>query len=222
MKVVNDAVLLGLVSQSQGTSWCCAVVAGTGSIALGLAAEEQFAKRGGFGHLFGDVGSAYHLGLTAVRIAAEEFDRDPNMSSELRLYLEKAVGVASICDAPGKIVRQPELSPLTVQHDVRLDVDPVTASNMRKLRIAELSRGVLPLSTSCPIAKRALQAVTSELASDIADIVQTAERQNRDQGGLAITGGLGVQSLYFAELVRQLESRSVHPAWTERVVSPAQ
>lgn len=106
VNVVNDAVLLGLVSRSQGTSWCCAVVAGTGSIALGLDGEQQFAKRGGFGHLFGDVGSAYHLGLTAVRIAVEEYDRNPDASSELRSYIERTLDVATICDAPGKIVGQ--------------------------------------------------------------------------------------------------------------------
>lgn len=111
---------------------------------------------------------------------------------------------------------------LTGQHDVPLDVDPVTASNVRKLRIAELSRGVLPLSASCPVARRALETVTSDLATDIAGIAETAKTQGREQGGLAITGGLGVQPLYFAELIRQLESRSVRLTWTERVVSPAQ
>lgn len=32
-------------------------------------------RRGGYGHLFGDPGSGYHLGLESIRAAAEHADR---------------------------------------------------------------------------------------------------------------------------------------------------
>ena len=53
------------------------VLAGTGSFAFGRASDGSIASAGGFGPLLGDEGSAYDIGLSALRLAA--------MASEGRL-----------------------------------------------------------------------------------------------------------------------------------------
>ncbi len=51
-----------------------AVIAGTGSIAVGRNAEGRRARAGGWGHLFGDEGSGYELGRLALQAAARAAD----------------------------------------------------------------------------------------------------------------------------------------------------
>jgi N-acetylglucosamine kinase-like BadF-type ATPase len=50
------------------------VICGTGSIAYGRNAAGEEARAGGWGPLFGDEGSAYHLGLLTLRALAREVD----------------------------------------------------------------------------------------------------------------------------------------------------
>lgn len=57
-----------------GMKACGLLIAGTGSLASGLTVEGRFVRRGGYGPLLGDQGSAYQLGLQALRhsvLAAE-------------------------------------------------------------------------------------------------------------------------------------------------------
>jgi hypothetical protein len=108
-----------------------------------------------------------------------------------------------------------------------MDVDPVTASNNRKLRIARLAPLVLQHAGSCPTASRVLQHCTTALAEDISVVA----RQMRGKGciggyGLVITGGVGVQEEYFNALQHELaeiEKRDglVPVDWSERVVDVA-
>lgn len=69
--VSNDAELL-LAALPGGIG--VALVAGTGSIALGRNAAGETARCGGWGHVFGDEGSGYALGSGALRAVARAAD----------------------------------------------------------------------------------------------------------------------------------------------------
>ncbi|MDP9312075.1 MAG: BadF/BadG/BcrA/BcrD type ATPase [Chloroflexota bacterium] len=70
--VVNDAelVLAGGTPAGSGIALIC----GTGSIAYGRAPDGRTARAGGWGHLLGDEGSGYDIGVQALRLAARTAD----------------------------------------------------------------------------------------------------------------------------------------------------
>jgi N-acetylglucosamine kinase len=65
--ITNDAVvaLAGATSHGQGII----VIAGTGSISFGRNGAGETARAGGWGHIFGDEGSAFDIGRQALRSA---------------------------------------------------------------------------------------------------------------------------------------------------------
>jgi N-acetylglucosamine kinase-like BadF-type ATPase len=72
LSVANDATLLFAAGTPDG--WGLAVVAGTGSIALVMDRHGRDARAGGWGYLLGDEGSAYRVGLLALRAACRAAD----------------------------------------------------------------------------------------------------------------------------------------------------
>ena len=70
--VVHDGVVghLGALSGRPGVN----VVAGTGSIALGMDAEGHTVRCGGWGHYFSDEGSCYWMGLQAMALFCRQAD----------------------------------------------------------------------------------------------------------------------------------------------------
>ncbi|HEY7093807.1 MAG TPA: BadF/BadG/BcrA/BcrD ATPase family protein [Ktedonobacterales bacterium] len=66
-----------------------ALIAGTGSIALGRDASGQIIQVGGWGHLLGDEGSAYDIGRRAAQAAARAADGRGPTTALLRLVLER-------------------------------------------------------------------------------------------------------------------------------------
>ncbi len=73
LSVVHDSVnaLAGATAGQPGII----VIAGTGSVARGINAEGEEARVGGWGHQFGDEGSAYWIGREAVRATLAQHDR---------------------------------------------------------------------------------------------------------------------------------------------------
>ena len=63
--IVNDGDLV--VASGTPEGWGIGVIAGTGSIAVGRSRTGRSARAGGWGHLFGDEGSAYHVVMEAFR-----------------------------------------------------------------------------------------------------------------------------------------------------------
>lgn len=71
LRLSNDAELaLSGIAHGAGV----ALIAGTGSIAVGRAAEGKTIRAGGWGHLLGDEGSGYDIGLRALHAAARAAD----------------------------------------------------------------------------------------------------------------------------------------------------
>lgn len=72
LAVVHDSVnaLVGATAGKPGLI----VIAGTGSVARGMDGQGREIRVGGWGHLFGDEGSAYGISREAIRAVAAEFD----------------------------------------------------------------------------------------------------------------------------------------------------
>ena len=96
LMLVNDGELVLAAGTPEG--WGVAVIAGTGSIAVGKAPDGRSARAGGWGHLIGDEGSAYRVALDGLRFVVERADgrRDrPQGRDGLTDLLCRGLGVDS-------------------------------------------------------------------------------------------------------------------------------
>lgn len=71
------------------------IIAGTGSIVYGFLPGEPRVRAGGWGHLLGDEGSGYRIGLEALRFTAREFDRSAHSAPSDGSPGERAAGAPS-------------------------------------------------------------------------------------------------------------------------------
>ena len=71
-----------------------AIVAGTGSVVEAINGRGEIAETGAWGHLFGDWGSGWHLGQTAVRRVLLRWDREQAISP-LGEAILSALGVST-------------------------------------------------------------------------------------------------------------------------------
>jgi glucosamine kinase len=71
IRLTNDAEL---ALTALGGAAGVAVIAGTGSIAVGRDAKGTMARSGGWGHILGDEGSGYEIGRRALQAAARAAD----------------------------------------------------------------------------------------------------------------------------------------------------
>jgi len=79
VRVVNDAVPLLYAASDEGIG--IAIIAGTGSMAYGRNSDNQVARSGGWGYLFGDEGSAFAIGRAVLAAASRAADgRGPDTS----------------------------------------------------------------------------------------------------------------------------------------------
>ncbi len=65
-----------------------AVIAGTGSLALGRNQQNEMARSGGWGYLIGDEGSAYQIALSGLRAAVIAADGRGPQTHLLQLFLD--------------------------------------------------------------------------------------------------------------------------------------
>ncbi|MFL0251857.1 BadF/BadG/BcrA/BcrD ATPase family protein [Clostridium neuense] len=70
--VVNDAevALTGGIGKREGII----VISGTGSICYGRTEEGKSCRSGGWGHIIGDEGSGYDIGISAIKAALKSYD----------------------------------------------------------------------------------------------------------------------------------------------------
>jgi N-acetylglucosamine kinase len=94
VRIVNDAEI-ALAGGTGGRRQGVVVIAGTGSIAVGVDAKGRTARAGGWGHALGDEGSGYDLGHRALNAATRAQDgRGPETS--LVDKLSTAIGVPDL------------------------------------------------------------------------------------------------------------------------------
>ncbi len=72
VSVVNDAQLALAAGTPEGVG--VALIAGTGSIVYGQAADGRLARAGGWGHVMGDEGSGYAVGQAALQAVMRAYD----------------------------------------------------------------------------------------------------------------------------------------------------
>src|SRR5947207_11427254 len=66
------------------------ILSGTGSCCFGRASDGRTAKVGGWGHILGDKGSGFEIGLRALKAVVYYYDRDGEWSELGRRILRKA------------------------------------------------------------------------------------------------------------------------------------
>jgi N-acetylglucosamine kinase-like BadF-type ATPase len=72
LELTSDGALL--LAAGTPENWGLAIVAGTGSIAVGRAADGRTARAGGWGYLLGDEGSGYRIALAGLQAVAQAAD----------------------------------------------------------------------------------------------------------------------------------------------------
>ncbi len=89
LKVENDAIIAwaGATLARPGI----AVLAGTGSIGIGVDRDGKAARCGGWGYLLDDAGSGYAIGIAAINAALRAMDRRGQATS-LEAAIPKALG----------------------------------------------------------------------------------------------------------------------------------
>ena len=175
---VSDGALVLAAGTPEG--WGVAVIAGTGSIAVGADRDGKTARSGGWGPLFGDEGSAYQTVLAALRRSARRADGrepSPRQGDPLTRALLDALGVA----VPSELI------------------SALYAPSMDRTRIAALAPLVIDAAVADP-------AVVSDLLEpagvDLGVTVQAVARTLGWDGGplpVALGGGFLLQ----AEAVQQ-------------------
>jgi N-acetylglucosamine kinase-like BadF-type ATPase len=109
-RVVNDSELVLAAGTPDG--WGVALVSGTGSVCLARAPGGESVRVGGWGPLLGDEGSAYDVGLRALRLAAQAADGRSTATALLSAVLRHLH-----LDVPSALIRYvhaPRVSPADI------------------------------------------------------------------------------------------------------------
>ncbi len=176
----NQADRVAIVSDvlpilAAGTPHCCgvALIAGTGSIAFGRAADGRTKRCGGWGYLLGDEGSGYNVGRSALAHALRDLETEASWQA------------GSLTEAV--------VSELNIKSVVELTKAVYTNSDPRAF-IASLARIVVELGEK---GEKNAEAILDSAASELADLaVRTAELLDGSMLPipLALGGGLIVSS----------------------------
>ncbi|MEO2048359.1 MAG: BadF/BadG/BcrA/BcrD ATPase family protein [Pirellulales bacterium] len=175
---------------SAGTpdNWGIALIAGTGSAAIGRDQAGQSVTVGGWGYWFGDQGSGFSLGQMALAAAAKAAD-GLGPATALQSLLLKRLQI----EQPRKL-----LSVLIEAGDVRRQIARLAPLVMEAAEQAD------------PVA----QSIVKQGVSELATLVQGATGQLgwSDTFPLALAGGVVCGSPYFRhQLEQQLASIGLHP-----------
>ncbi|MGE0760399.1 MAG: N-acetylglucosamine kinase, partial [Pirellulaceae bacterium] len=194
--ITNDAE--PLLAAASPAGWGIALIAGTGSFAVGRAPDGQSARCGGWGYLVGDEGSGYALALAGMRCVTRAADgRGP--ATQLLDRLLADWGISS----PAELV-------------------PVLyGAEMTRRRIAEFAPVVLETARGGdPVAAQ----LVVDAAAELAVLVSTLRRRLGLATGtfpLALAGGVLVHAAELREqLGRQLAATGDVPAEVTVVTEP--
>jgi N-acetylmuramic acid 6-phosphate etherase len=103
VRVTHDLdIALMAASNQRGKSEHAAsilVLSGTGSCCFGRAADGRTAKMGGWGHILGDKGSGYEIGLRGLKAVVFYLDRDGTWS-----HLGERLLAATGCNEPDELI----------------------------------------------------------------------------------------------------------------------
>jgi N-acetylglucosamine kinase-like BadF-type ATPase len=196
VRIVNDAELV--LAAGTPDDWGAALICGTGSIVYGRGVGGARARAGGWGHLLGDEGSGYAIGLAALRALLRAYDgRSPAT----------------------------ELTPRVLDH-WQLSTPPdllhrVYQEHAGKAAIA----GLAPLVIDAAVGgDRTAAAIVEEAAAELALAVAAVAQRLAVTGALpcAVAGGLILGApLLLRRFLAQAESHGLRLDPVTRVVEPA-
>jgi len=154
--IANDAELVLAAGTAEG--WGCALISGTGSIVYGRDSAGRTARSGGWGHLLGDEGSGYAVGLAALRAVMRAFDgRAP--STELTAAVLSHWSLARPTDLVGRVYRE-SLAPGEVAGLARLVDEAATGGDAVAQAIVDEAGGELALAAAAVVQALGLQGPT--------------------------------------------------------------
>ncbi|HWP43004.1 MAG TPA: BadF/BadG/BcrA/BcrD ATPase family protein [Blastocatellia bacterium] len=145
LQLVTDvrAALIGALDSQPGI----VVIAGTGSIAMGMNGSGEEVRSGGWGPTLGDEGSGYDIARRALKAVAASFDgRSPQTVLTERFC--RKLGVASAADLPG-VIYNSDSEPVEIASlaelvsEAALEGDPVACEILEQ---AGLELGQLAIS----------------------------------------------------------------------------
>ena len=106
--IANDAELVLAAGTPDG--WGIALISGTGSIVFGRSPHGEMARAGGWGHILGDEGSGYAIGVEALRAVMRAFDgRGPATALTDAVLLHWSLKTPP--DLVGRVYRDPAALP---------------------------------------------------------------------------------------------------------------
>lgn len=172
--IANDAELVLAAGTPAG--WGLALICGTGSIAYGRSPAGQMDRADGWGHLLGDEGSGYAIGLAALRAVMRAYDgRGP--ATALSEAILGRWGLATATDLVARVYRdlcgKPEIAALAAE---------VEATAARKDAVAQqiLASAGLELALAAQAVARRL-ALVGSIPCALAGGVIVAGSMVRDQ-----------------------------------------
>lgn len=127
------------------------VISGTGSIAFGLTEDRRRFRAGGWGHLLGDEGSGYDIGLRTVKTAMRSYDgiEPPTL---LRDMIVEAYGFSAITDLR-TYMYQPHLKKQDIAKFAELCIRAAERGDDAAQRILENAAGDLAETAAALVRK---------------------------------------------------------------------
>lgn len=149
--VTNDAeiVLMATLDRSFGVL----AIAGTGSIVFGRTPDGDCYRVGGWGHLLGDEGSGYRIGLDTLHAVMRSYDGiDP--PTAMTPMIEQAYGWERIVELR-RYIYQPHIKKQDVAAFARYAIEAAAAGDPPARRLIERSAAALAEQTSALVRKHA-------------------------------------------------------------------
>lgn len=182
--VDHDAASGFLAAHPSGTG--ILVIAGTGSFVLG-GRDGRRARSGGWGHVAGDAGSAYHLAECGLRSVFASYDETGDVP---------ALGVALLAD--------------TCMNSLESLCAWVTQNAGSKRTIAGLARTVVHAAEGgCPLALACVAECAGSLARGVANV---ARRLEMPRPVVALSGGLLLNAALYRETFSRLLAERLSPS----------
>lgn len=215
LKITNDIDLLPTCLEDHADlDSAVVVVAGTGSVAMSYSKVDGHFQRtgrvGGWGHLFGDDGSAYGIGREALRTALYSSDiynikasQDPDSATESLPRLSQAIMRRLEELYPGS--RSRDLLSMILTPDPALHQAEDAAVAITK-RIANVARLVLSMANSDDEARRIVDAGVSSLVDMVTLLIRTGGITPL-RSGLVLAGGMMQDEMYRAAFVTSLKAK---------------
>jgi N-acetylglucosamine kinase-like BadF-type ATPase len=196
IRVTNDAeiALMAGLGNNQGII----AIAGTGAIVYGITPTGQNFRTGGWGHILGDKGSGYEIGLLTLQTVMSSFDgiRPPTQLTKLVM----------------------DLYGLSSPHELR---SYIYQPHIQKKHIAESAELCI---RAAELRDQAAQEIITNAATDLANL--TAAIRTKDSwfanSPIAVTGSIFKHSSLYREAYKKhLESIWIQPTVVATEQTPA-